>query len=193
MSSVIYSILALIGVGIIYLLWCNRRRRPHAEGFQYVYVNQDGSARELTESEREYLDTDFEGGDGGRPYVKFRYESKDGWGSISGFIQRRQVPAKIPIASLIQDPLQDDVVSMDVVISDAEAVGDVIERGEDGSTTIIPNPTLNIKERFRILTERQLSLQRSREEAIMKISTMKPNQNAEQCAAGQSQTTPPAK
>jgi hypothetical protein len=75
-----------------------RRSRRHKEsGFRYVYVNRDGSARELTSDEQEYLNEEFSGGDGARPYLKFRYESLTPDGRISGFLERRQLPARIEI------------------------------------------------------------------------------------------------
>jgi hypothetical protein len=36
----------------------------------YVYVNDDGTARELSPVEREYLGQKFHPGDSGRPYIK---------------------------------------------------------------------------------------------------------------------------
>jgi hypothetical protein len=86
----------------ILLLWgwwleLRRSRRPKDSGFRYVYVNPDGSARELTADEREYLNTPFSGGDGARPYIKFRYESLTPDGRIIGYLERRQLPAKIEI------------------------------------------------------------------------------------------------
>jgi hypothetical protein len=60
-------------------------------------VNRDGSARELTVDEQEYLSEKFSGGDGGRPYIKFRYESLTPDVRISGYLERRQLPARIEI------------------------------------------------------------------------------------------------
>ena len=170
MSPFFYVLMVLVVAGIVMAAWSNRRRRPDEDGIRFVYINQDGSARELTESEREYLETNFQGGDGGRPSVKSRYECKDGWGSVSGFIDRRRVPALIPIAKIPSAVPQNDVAYMDDVIADAEAVGDLIERGSDGSITITPNRAIGRKERFRLLAERQLQRQRSREEAVMKLA-----------------------
>jgi hypothetical protein len=76
----------------------HRSRRTKEEGFDYVYVNGDGSARELTEDEKEYLNTRFEGSDGNRPSVKFRYESLTPDGRIIGYLLRRQLPAVIKIS-----------------------------------------------------------------------------------------------
>ena len=91
----IFLVLILVLCGWWSLL--RRSRRPKESGFRYVYVNNDGSARELTADEQVYLNTEFSGGDGARPYIKFRYESLTPDGRISGFLERRQVPAKIEI------------------------------------------------------------------------------------------------
>jgi len=89
-------------LGLILVLWgcyafLSRRRRPKESGFRFVYVNIDGSARELTPDEQVYLRTEFAGADGARPYIKFRYESLTPDGRMSGYLERRQLPAKIRI------------------------------------------------------------------------------------------------
>src|SRR4029077_10971884 len=45
-----------------------------------VYVNEDGSVRELTEAEKKYVDAEFSPLDGARPYVKSRYTDRTAWG-----------------------------------------------------------------------------------------------------------------
>src|SRR6478736_4173919 len=35
-----------------------------------VYINDDGSVRELTEADKKYVDTEFSPFDGARPYIK---------------------------------------------------------------------------------------------------------------------------
>ncbi|MEZ5385493.1 MAG: hypothetical protein R3F13_08260 [Prosthecobacter sp.] len=77
--------------------WMTRKRRPIEAGYKYVMVTDDGGARELTADEREYLEAEFSPTDGARPYIKFRYESLDGWGSLAGFLARRQLPSWIAI------------------------------------------------------------------------------------------------
>ena len=89
-------------LALILVLWgswwyLRRSRRPKENGFRYIYVNHDGSARELTADEQEYLNTPFDGADGARPYIKFRYESLNPDGRIIGFLERRQLPAGIEI------------------------------------------------------------------------------------------------
>lgn len=92
---------AIIGF-IVWWWWMTRSRRSASAGYEYVVVEKDGSAREVTADERDYLETEFSPADGARPYVKFRYESLDGWGSRQGFLLRRQLPRKIPIAPVEQ-------------------------------------------------------------------------------------------
>jgi len=62
-----------------------------------VYVNDDGSPRELSEAEKTYVDTEFSPLDGARPHIKTRYEQRNGWGNLSGFLQRKDVPVGMPI------------------------------------------------------------------------------------------------
>jgi len=46
--------------------------------------------------------------DGARPYVKWRYGQKDGWGEIKGFLRRAKLPKRIAIvATPLDDPLSD--------------------------------------------------------------------------------------
>jgi hypothetical protein len=65
--------------------------------YPYVYVNVDGSARELHPDESDYLETPFSPGDGARPYVKGSYSQRNGWGEISGFLKRSELPSEIVI------------------------------------------------------------------------------------------------
>ena len=75
------------------------------EPYAHVYVNADGSARELHAKERTYLETRFDPFDGARPYVKRSYSQKDGWGEIEGFLQRSKLPKGTRIHTApIEDP-----------------------------------------------------------------------------------------
>ena len=71
--------------------------RPSTDEFEYVYVNKDGSVRELDIEEQNYLKEDFHGADGNRPYIKLRYNQRACNGEISGYIRRVRVPKKISI------------------------------------------------------------------------------------------------
>ena len=135
---------------------------------QFVYVNQDGSARELSPDERAYLSEEFSFGDGGRPYIKRRYESLDGWGSQSGFVERRQIPSRIAISpvhpnyDVLKKELEYDMQRPN------RAAGDIVETHADGSVTCTPNPNISHEERFKLLCKYELEDQRGRE-ALAKI------------------------
>ena len=76
------------------------------ESYPYVYINANGIARELHRSERDYLQTPFIGADGARPYVKWRYMQKNGWGELTGFLKRTKVPRRVEIGPApVDDPL----------------------------------------------------------------------------------------
>lgn len=66
---------------------------PGQSAYPYVYVEVDGTARELHADERTYLETKFDGADGARPYIKSKYEQSDGWGELSGYLKRSKLPA----------------------------------------------------------------------------------------------------
>jgi hypothetical protein len=70
---------------------------PNGQGFRYVYVNADGTARELHPNERQYLETEFIPGDGAAPYVKDSYAERNGWGEIRGFLERSKLPGGTPV------------------------------------------------------------------------------------------------
>ena len=70
-----------------------------------VYIENDGTARELSEADKKYVDTPFSPFDGARPYVKQSYEQRNGWGELRGYLPRDQVPAGIPINSAPADAL----------------------------------------------------------------------------------------
>ena len=61
----------------------------------YVYIDEDGSARELTPDEEIYLSTEFQPGDGAAPYIKGHYKQRNALGSPRGFLARRDLPKHI--------------------------------------------------------------------------------------------------
>lgn len=71
--------------------------RVPGPGFQYVYVEADGTVRECDEEEQEYLLTEFDPGDGARPYIKQWYGSIAPDDCMSGFLRRKRLPFWIPI------------------------------------------------------------------------------------------------
>lgn len=62
-----------------------------------VYINEDGSARELTEADKRYVDTEFSPLDGARPYIKSHYSQRTALGEIRGYLPRSEVPERVPI------------------------------------------------------------------------------------------------
>lgn len=138
-------------------------RRSIEPGFKFVYVNQDGSVRELSPAERTYLSQEYSGGDSGRPYIKSSYESRDGWGSLSGFIERGNVPAQIRISPVHPDfDARAEDLGFDILDSH-RAAGDIIETHADGSTSCIPNPKISSADRYELMRDWQLAHQRERE------------------------------
>jgi hypothetical protein len=93
--------LPLLAVGGWFVVQMRPRRGREPAEFKYVYVEDDGSARELDTQEREYLTAEFPAGDGGRPYVKLRSESLTPDGRIRGYLRRRQLPKRVAIKSRI--------------------------------------------------------------------------------------------
>ena len=77
--------------------------------YPFVFVNDDGTVRELHQSERSYLEMRFHPTDGGRPYIKDSYEKKDGWSSIGGFCPRSKIPVDI---SVLDAPAEDPTESL---------------------------------------------------------------------------------
>jgi len=158
MYKVLLAILVIIG-----LVWKFGPRRAKEPGFEFVYVNQDGSVRELSPGERDYLSREFSGGDSGRPYIKFSYESCDGWGSQSGFIERRRVPQGKSIGPV--NPNYDQLAEdsrLDMLAAN-RAAGDLIVEKEDGSVLCSPNPDLSRKKRFALIRDFERADQRRRE------------------------------
>ena len=69
------------------------------KGFEFVYVENDGTVRELDNDEIEYLQTKFEPTDGARPYIKSNYDKLTPDNKINGFIKREKVPKNIKITN----------------------------------------------------------------------------------------------
>jgi hypothetical protein len=115
------------------LLDCEKS--PMTELYPYVYVNTDGSARELHPDERNYLETPFAFGDGGRPYIKRIYSQKDGWGEITGYLERKELPQGTPVyPAPIENPNK-PIVSREDRIQFFRKMGFEVEVDENGGDT----------------------------------------------------------
>jgi hypothetical protein len=73
-------------------------RGTYAKGF--VFVNDDGSIRELTAEEQAFLNTEFDMADRGRPYVKQRYSTRTPDGRLRGFLPRSEIPFGLRLARM---------------------------------------------------------------------------------------------
>ncbi len=106
-----------------------------AESSPYIYVNADGTARELHAAERAYLETEFKGGDGAMPYIKDTYDERNGWGELSGYLKRAALPAGTAIAAApLEDPRR-PLTRADFATWLRSMGAEVVEN-EDGSITI---------------------------------------------------------
>jgi hypothetical protein len=107
--------------------------------YPYLYVLADGSARELHASEHKYLETEFKGGDGAMPYIKSSYEARDGWGVITGYLKRSQLPRGTRIHDApAEDPLRPRNKAEHISWLRSKGV-DVVENS-DGSITVLGRP-----------------------------------------------------
>jgi hypothetical protein len=90
------GLVAMAAVALWYF-YPQRPKGPRAVHFKYVWIDDDGSAREVTPDEFQYLNTKFEPFDGARPYIKATYEERTPNGRICGFLPRKVVPRHIEI------------------------------------------------------------------------------------------------
>ena len=128
---------------------------------EFVYVNQDGSVRELSSDERQYLSQDFHGSDGGRPYIKASYKAQDGWGSVSEFLSRTQLPREMVVEPVNPTYVPQQFDFRRQAVEDGKRVRDIVTENPDGSVTCSPNPEIPQEKRFELL--RQIALERQRE------------------------------
>lgn len=63
-----------------------------------IWIDGNGAARELTDAEKAYVDAEFSPFDGARPFIKTRYRDHNGWGELSGYLPRTEVPDSVPIS-----------------------------------------------------------------------------------------------
>src|SRR5262245_11385279 len=106
--------------------------------YPYVYVEQDGTARELHAEERAYLETRFRFGDGARPWTKWRYGSRAlGSGKQNGFLKRWRLLGRVVVGPA---PLVNPNPSKTLAEYRAQLIkeGSQIVDNPDGSFTEIP-------------------------------------------------------
>jgi hypothetical protein len=103
--------------------------------YPYVYINADGTARELHAAERGWLETEYKGGDGAMPNVKDSYDERNGWGELNGYLARTALPAGMPVADApAADPRRQ--LSRDEYIAWLRGKGVEVTENSDGSVTV---------------------------------------------------------
>jgi hypothetical protein len=106
MTILLWGFTAFVCCAVALLLTGFARRRDaeamargtYAQGF--VFVNDDGSIRELTAEEQAFLNTEFDMADSGRPYIKSRYSSRTPDGRLQGFLPRSEIPFRLRLARM---------------------------------------------------------------------------------------------
>ncbi len=106
--------------------------------YPFVYVNDDGTVRELHQTERTFLETHFRPDDGARPYIKDSFTQTDGWGSLDGFCRRSNIPANIDIAEAPdEDPTESKKeILMENQLRFAKENGLEVVENADGTLTL---------------------------------------------------------
>lgn len=74
-------------------------KRTGAFASRFVLIADDGTAHELSEEQKAYLNTEFHPADGARPYFKSRYSQLTPVGKMGGYLKRARVPRRVPIQS----------------------------------------------------------------------------------------------
>ena len=80
-------------------------RRWRDSTFDYVYIDDNGNARELNADEEEYVTTALFLGDDTDFFIKSSYEALTSNGDLRGYLRRRQLPQRVVVA----DPPVDDM------------------------------------------------------------------------------------
>jgi len=167
----VVGIVGLIGLAVImYLTWFflqTRPRRPKEDGYKYVYVEDDGSAREIASDEKEHLETKYHPADGASPYIKLRYESLNGWGNLAGYLPRRQLPKNIMIAQAPSKQFVDKNKMREAMIDEHKKAGDTLIENPDGSFTIELNKNISMQERYEI--HKQIYFHKDEENILVKV------------------------
>ena len=71
---------------------------------ELILVEYDGTAYELSEADKTYVDTEFAGADSGRPYIKCEYDERNGWSLLNGFLPRSKLPKGVPVRPASERP-----------------------------------------------------------------------------------------
>ena len=67
------------------------------EPYPYVFVEENGTVRELHFRERMFFETPMEPTDGSMPYIKKFYNYRNSFGIFSGYCLRTKIPSHLTI------------------------------------------------------------------------------------------------
>ena len=70
-------------------------RKWRDSAFDYVYIDDNGNARELNAVEEEFVTTAIFPNDDADRYIKTRYECLTADGRLAGYLRRRQLPRQV--------------------------------------------------------------------------------------------------
>jgi len=104
--------------------------------YPYVYVEADGTARELHAAERGYLETEFKGGDGAMPSIKDSYDERNGWGEIRGYLKRAALPAGMAVADAPAEDPRQLLITREDYVAWLRGKGVEVTENSDGSLTV---------------------------------------------------------
>jgi hypothetical protein len=97
--AIILAVIAVVALALVLFVWLKGIGKGFKVEDVLVRIDDDGVAHELTTDEIEYLETPFLGGDGGRPYIKDRYDRLTPDGRIGGFLYRNALPKGSKVVS----------------------------------------------------------------------------------------------
>jgi hypothetical protein len=97
----VMSLAVIIGFGLWRLVEIPIRRWRDST-FDYIYVDENGNARELNVVEQEYVTTALFPNEDADQHIKPRYESLTRDGRLCGYLRRRQLPRGTPVAPATQ-------------------------------------------------------------------------------------------
>ncbi len=92
-----FVLVPALAVGLFVYFKLFAPSRKNEAGTEFVYVEEDGTVRELHQQEIDYLNAPFNYYDKARPLVKKSFHERNDQKKISGFILRRRVPRDIKI------------------------------------------------------------------------------------------------
>ena len=95
---------------------CNALMEKPSEAL--IWIEEDGSARELTDAEKRHVDAEYSPFDGARPYVKTRHDQVNTLGDLSGYLQRTALPSGVsvgPAPAAPSSPMTPEDVAADLL------------------------------------------------------------------------------